>query len=277
MLQLGNILGQSVGRIQRWISQPLVKIFLKTNITANQITVGRALIFLPLVIYFFTWGTYKGNLLALLCMYLYCLFDFVDGGVAVAKNITSRLGRFLDVFLDEVASIIILTGMAITVNIATGSRIVFLVAILILGGRYLISFISNLCVKNFGFHGPIPPLALYEKFKKYRGHKKLLDYFLIFAVDYHYSISQFVFTIAYLYFLGILFNQIYLVLIIVAVATNIKWLALLFVYIRGIDEKPSKSLVINIIKGIGKEARRLHFGRSWLEYERSLRGDKDAL
>ncbi|AII15324.1 SAM-dependent methyltransferase [Campylobacter iguaniorum] len=81
--------------IQRFILLPLVK----TKITPNQITIVSFLFVSLCFYYIFT----HQNLLAGLSFFIYSLLDHIDGMLARYKNLSSKIGHYLDVFVDEIA------------------------------------------------------------------------------------------------------------------------------------------------------------------------------
>ena len=99
----------------RYIIRPpaslIVKALFKTRITPNQVT-ATSFIFALLAALAYTGARpvyfALGGCLALISTIL----DAADGTLARAKNMTSRYGAFLDLFLDRVAEFAVLTGVS---------------------------------------------------------------------------------------------------------------------------------------------------------------------
>lgn len=76
------------------------------KITPNQITLGRMVLFIPIVYYF-----YLENLTGVLIFYLlFWLFDLIDGSLARYQKISHDKGRFFDSVVDNFAYCLIIIG-----------------------------------------------------------------------------------------------------------------------------------------------------------------------
>jgi len=79
----------------RYISIYITKLFIKTNITPNQITIVSALIILVAAA-FFGMGSTVFSIYGIFLLHLYWIFDLCDGEVARYKKMASFNGSFLD-------------------------------------------------------------------------------------------------------------------------------------------------------------------------------------
>ncbi len=98
----------------------IVKAVFKTSITPNQLTLTSfALALLAALAYAGGRPAYfaLGGCLALAST----IFDAADGMLARAKNMTSRYGAFLDLFLDRIADFAVMAGASYGYSIYTGN------------------------------------------------------------------------------------------------------------------------------------------------------------
>ena len=68
------------------LATPLIQLFLKTSITANQITVLWVILGI-FSCYLFTFGKYWSSIIGCLLIQLHMLLDYVDGPVARVKRL----------------------------------------------------------------------------------------------------------------------------------------------------------------------------------------------
>jgi CDP-L-myo-inositol myo-inositolphosphotransferase len=102
--------------IDRFIIRPpaslIARAVFKTSVTPNQLTVCSFLFSLVAGLAFFLGKPAfftLGGILAMTSM----IFDCADGMLARAKNMTSRYGAYLDIFLDRIADFVVLLGASI--------------------------------------------------------------------------------------------------------------------------------------------------------------------
>jgi len=75
----------------------------RNNIGLPNLLTASRLLFLPFIVHFLSWGTAKGDGLAVLFMFFSGLTDFLDGYVARHMNMRSHLGRMLDPLVDKIS------------------------------------------------------------------------------------------------------------------------------------------------------------------------------
>ena len=114
--------------LNRSCSRLLTRLFLRTPLTPNQITILSFLTGL-LGASCFLLGSYGGSVLGALLLQFSTVLDCVDGEVARVKMLESPLGEWLDISLDTVVHIAIFLGVGVAVWKQDG-----LVAAPLLGG-----------------------------------------------------------------------------------------------------------------------------------------------
>ena len=103
-------------KIQEIVAKLIVPIILKTNITPNQVTIGRLIIGAIPIVYFFSYSSYYYNIIGLIYAIFIITLDVVDGELARQKNMTSRLGQYLDESSDRIIMYVILGSVFIFNN-----------------------------------------------------------------------------------------------------------------------------------------------------------------
>ena len=100
--------------LNRSCSRLLTRLFLRTPLTPNQITILSFLTGL-LGASCFLLGSYGGSVLGALLLQFSTVLDCVDGEVARVKMLESPLGEWLDITLDTVVHIAIFLGVGVAV------------------------------------------------------------------------------------------------------------------------------------------------------------------
>ena len=119
--------GPFYARIIRRIAVYLTWIFARTSITPNQVT------FLTLIMvlagsFFFFFGTYKYNIIAILFFHLRVLFDSVDGQLARIKKKTSIIGHYYDRLIHGVAETLLFVAIAYAAYSESNNIVYFILA-----------------------------------------------------------------------------------------------------------------------------------------------------
>ena len=122
--------------LNRKLSRPLTRLFLRTALTPNQITVLSCLIGLFGAACFFRAG-YWGPVLGALLLQLSAVIDCCDGEVARMKFLESRLGAWLDITLDTVVHLATFVGLGFAVWTQGGTQSPFVLGGLLVGGIVL--------------------------------------------------------------------------------------------------------------------------------------------
>ncbi|MCK5004052.1 MAG: CDP-alcohol phosphatidyltransferase family protein [Candidatus Aminicenantes bacterium] len=138
-------------RIERYFTRPLasmiVKLIYNTGITPNQITVLSFILgILGAISYSF--GQYHFFIAGGILMQLSSIFDCADGMLARSKNICTRYGAYLDLFLDRIVDFFFFLGVAAGYYLYSGD-IVFLILGLVNTGLYSLQIILFYIVKIY--------------------------------------------------------------------------------------------------------------------------------
>lgn len=93
-------------------SWPLIGTLVKTNITPNQVTFT-SFGFAILSSFFFAQGNFTYTIIAIGFLHFSWILDLVDGDLARCKNLTSKLGAWLDPALDPIGYGLVNMGVVI--------------------------------------------------------------------------------------------------------------------------------------------------------------------
>lgn len=95
--------------------QVTIPLFIKLNLTPNQITVLRLLILIPPAAFLFTLGNYFANIAALALFHIFAFLDVVDGKIATIRGMRTKLGEIIDPPIDYIGHDIVFVGIIIGV------------------------------------------------------------------------------------------------------------------------------------------------------------------
>lgn len=216
------------------------------KITPNQITVARFFIFFPLLFYFFSRGTLWGNALGILTYALNGVGDFLDGGLARAKALTSETGAWLDHNFDRFSVYLVLIAIIIGSYRATDNPIFLLAGLLVLGSHALVANIAGDFDIAFG-----EDLFVDFRFKEAvlnNPQKTFKDQIFLKLFVYNSFITNLLFTFRYPIIIGTVLGILPYIILYWAVALLFRWIFLVWVYLSVIGPGQSKSLFINELK-----------------------------
>lgn len=138
-------------RVERYLTRPLASLFVKfiynTKITPNQVTIFSFFLGIAGAI-FFSAGEYKYFLAGGILVQLSSVFDCADGMLARSKDMCSRYGAFLDLFLDRIADVFILSGISVGYFIYSDNSF-FLVLSLLATALYTLQIVLFYMIKMF--------------------------------------------------------------------------------------------------------------------------------
>ncbi|HSS39570.1 MAG TPA: CDP-alcohol phosphatidyltransferase family protein [Polyangia bacterium] len=142
----GALYRPDLGFVARRFNKPLSiwltrHVLVRTGVTPNQITLFAAAVGLLGCILIAT-GAYGWAVLGLACEHLQSVLDGCDGELARVRFQQSKLGAWLDTFVDDVLNVVITVAAGTGVWRATGSRLAL--ACGIAGGAMLV--LSNLII-----------------------------------------------------------------------------------------------------------------------------------
>jgi len=98
-----------------------IPIFIRMNLTPNQITVLRLLVLIPPSAFLFTLDNYFANIVALALYHLFVFLDIVDGKIAVIRGMRTRLGAIIDPIIDYIGHNIVFVGIIVGVLGSSGA------------------------------------------------------------------------------------------------------------------------------------------------------------
>ena len=233
------------------IAHQIVKLLLKTSITPNQVTIFRILLTVPFSIYLFSKGQHFFNILGLIFILAMMTLDFVDGELARKKNMTSKIGKYLDESFDMVIVLTILFSIFIgelkSKDFPELWSIFFV--FFILNNLYQIILLNEFTKKTTYTLTSENEFLNIEKKYKSNNSIKFFDSIFLSIIDVHRSsISKFCFTISYVLILTILTNQIFYGFIFLSITYFIRNIFLIYINIIVNSDLKTKVDVLNFIR-----------------------------
>lgn len=209
----------------RKISFLIVKWLLKTRITPNQVSCSLILIFLISITLIST-GEHilmiVGAILSLFCIYL----DMVDGDLARAKSLTSKLGEFLDHGYSYLEEILVPISIISAVFLQTENNYILLLGALIITNRFLYSVGK----KNIPQANDLSCQSQNKVNKKSNRIQERILQLIGVKIDYHtlYEVD----TRLFIFWLGCLLNQLLFVLLYYLVWSSYEIINMGFMYFK---------------------------------------------
>ena len=190
------------GPISRNVNRPLstkISAYLSQyNVSPNLLTVA-SFAFAVLSGIFFFFGEYQNILIGGIMAQLSSILDGCDGEIARLKFRSSDFGKWLDRVLDRYADGLIILGMTYALWSSTKDEYSWLIGFLVLTGTYLNSYTAG----------------MYDDLI----NKKLINNTFRIGRDVR----------LFIIFVGSLFNQVFLVMIILSIITNTETIRRLFI------------------------------------------------
>jgi phosphatidylglycerophosphate synthase len=239
---------EAYDKINYFLPKPILDFFLRTNLTPNQITVGRFLFFLIPAVILFTLGNYWLNVLGLVMVYFFSLLDLVDGEVAKRKGMITEIGPWLDTTLDMISLIFVYGGFTIGIYRKDPSFDNLLLGLILLA-LYGISAILTMDLQRIFNIGPRTSEDFIDKFR--RSKKKIIaDSVLGHVLLPHGQLSRMIFSTKYFLTLGIVFNLVKPALMMVAFLYFVRWITIYFLiaYVLAIRRDKSGLVIIRLLK-----------------------------
>lgn len=217
------------------------RLFLLLPFTPNQITaLGFLLNGLP-SIYFFSIGTHLGYLLGILFSLTYSIFDWMDGYIAVNKNLKSNAGGFLDPMFDFIWQHLLIASLVLGVYNSKNQNYTWLViGLATLVSLVVANYIGEIFKEKFDFKFR----SLLGDFRKeIRQNKRsdLLDLLDLQILAPTHFIFGLLFTIRYLLVIGAIFNRMDIVIIFILIQQLVRATALISTYILYLNRIPNSS------------------------------------
>ena len=103
-----------VYQLDRYVNRPIASLIARaaarTSLTPNHLTIS-AFVLGSAGAFFYLQGNPRSFLIAGFLIYASTIFDGADGMLARAKNLSTRYGAYLDVYLDRISDFLVLGGM----------------------------------------------------------------------------------------------------------------------------------------------------------------------
>lgn len=201
------------------------------KITPNQITIFDHLLTLTVGIWAFSRGTWWGNYTGLAVMLIIGILDYADGDVAKQTKGYTKLGVWLDSVFDVIIQNAVMAAIAIGCHKLGMSFAISACFFVGNAGLNLVSFHYN---QTFGFDSHKGS----DLFRKYMETKP--TYFNRFMKNLIDPTSSgpglILYTVRYWLVLGIIFNCMPAIFIIITVLTNFRWIMMYILYAMHLNE-----------------------------------------
>jgi len=221
-----------------------------SRITPNQISIARAVIFLPLIFYMYSKGTFFGNLMGIVCCLINSLFDHFDGNYARAKSLTSKMGAWLDHSLDKFLVYVVLVGIIYGSYITTKNSLFLIAGLIVLSLHGMIVNVSEELGKEYG---ELVFLNFRLKEAVYNNKKAtFLDKVFLNMFGFHSYWSYIFFAVSYQVAIGTIFQIMPYMVYFWVFAFSLRLVFLHYVYSFIITKKKSGRIFINELRNVGK-------------------------
>ena len=201
------------------ISWSVSSFIAKLGFSPNQITILRLLIFVPPSMFFFSLGDYFSGLIGLVFYHLFMFFDFVDGQVAHLRSMQTSLGSWLDPFVDIIGKDFIVFSLILGLYNLNAKIVVWIIGFLLLFVDRLVSYMYRqiFSVHNLG--------------SEIRSRDDLIKNVLISLTGrprFPHPLSI-VFSFSIVISLGVLFNQVFIALLLLLLTHGLRLGAEIFI------------------------------------------------
>lgn len=207
------------------ISTRLVRLLIKMNLSANQVTIINHIWTLTISVYLFSRGTWICYILGVISMMFNVILDYADGDVARETGKGSQVGTWLDTGFDVIIQCAVM-GALLLGAYKQGLNAYWIVWFYIATvGSNFVSFHFN---NTFGFNSHIGNKVFRSAMEQ---KENPFNRFMKNIVDPTSSgVGLFVFTYRYWIVLGALFNIMPVMLIVMAVIHNVRWFIMYVLY-----------------------------------------------
>ena len=193
----------------------------KLGLSPNQITILRLLIFVPPSMFFFFLGDYFSSLVGLFFYHVFMFFDLVDGQVAHLRSMRTSLGYWLDPLIDNIGKDCIVFSLILGL-----SKWNLTIAAWIVG--FLLLFVDGLLTHTFKLENEIRSDC---KLENRTNHNRLIKNILPrgrHGEKERYPLYT-VFSYGCLISLGVLFNQVFMALLLLLLTHSLQLGAQIFI------------------------------------------------
>ena len=211
----------------RKIAKKIAAVFIKLGISANQLTVGRFVIFAPCVLVGFSLSGYWGPVFGLVCLVTYGVLDFCDGTIARETNSVTKVGGWLDGRFDFILQVVVLSG-------ATWHIINSELSLWWIGVAIAALFSQAVLVHFTDIYGGLfsARLDFFRDLDNCDGKLTILEKFIIDIIITRSNFTAIFFTFRYVVIVTVLLGHLEWLLLVVAITQNIRWLVLFSVMAR---------------------------------------------
>ena len=207
------------------ISTLMVRLLNRYKITPNQITIFNFFFTIIGGIYFFSRGTWIGNIFGVIVCLINVLLDYVDGDYARQTNNTSPVNAWLDVCGDIIIRNCIMAGIAFGIYKNSFTLWVILLYFISSNASHIISFYYN---NTFGFDS-YKGNTLFRKWMNVK--PTIFNRFMKNVIDPTSSFAGLViYTVRYWIILGAIFNFMRPVFIYLTVVITFQWMLMFVLY-----------------------------------------------
>lgn len=231
-----------VWTIVYYLANFAIKPLILLKITPNQITFWSAIINFVMATFCFSKGTYLWSLGGLFFLLLHTYFDLVDGSLARATGLTSKLGRWMDLVCDYLGTAVVIIGIGYGAVIQSGNVIWLLTATAIIFAKFSLAtahlYYGNSIYRSMDFR---------NEFRKDSQKMTSIDRLIENFINPDSALFFFFYNIRYFLFLSVVLNQLTIFLGITALLFNIRWMVLLWAYARVLQEKKREYRVIKLM------------------------------
>jgi len=189
----------------------------KTKIIPNQITI--ASLFVVVAAFYFLVRDYPRISGVLIFVYLF--FDNVDGALARISNRVSKLGAFLDKFVDTIADSLLIFGVTYALFVQIYNPVYMFLGFAALASMNILNTILIYSEKDLGGVG-----------KSVRGNKGFISKLTSLGLNPRYLVIDRVLSVLIIS-VGVFLNQLLFILLFFAVVNTIYWVLLLALILLG--------------------------------------------
>lgn len=207
------------------VSTPLIRVLKKYKVNPNTVTIGSHCITLTAGIYFFSRGSWVGNVLGLAVMIVIGMLDYADGDLAKQTRGISQLGVWIDSVFDVVIQNAVMAAIAIGCYKQGLPLHIILFFFVGNAATNLVSFHYN---ATFGFDSHVGN----ELFRKYMKQKPTyINRFFKNLIDPTSSgLGLVCYTVRYWIVLGAIFNIMPRCFLIITILGNIRWIIMYILF-----------------------------------------------
>jgi len=225
------------------VSKIVTPYLAKKGMSANQVTVLRFIIFIPLAIFFFIYGDYYTIIAGIICYSLFIIFDYVDGDLARLKKETTQLGAWLEHMFDMVSEGLIILAISLGTYRITGINYTWMFGLIALYGVNMRILLYNELESKYNLYHIFSGVYI-KKISSLSGLDKL---FAEILMPYRQPFKTLFYSIYSIIIFG-LFNQLYLSLIMIALMNNIRWIVMSYTLFELNNKNERKPQFIKIIE-----------------------------